>query len=172
LYQNSALEPWAKPQYSGWSALGCLALDPVPEDILDQLTRNYFQDQKVISLQNDALMAANPAQDSPRLVIFNQGTGSLGYLLHLPIALEKILHQPPISLLDLAIEELEKADFPTIITDLLCLTNPDNFFSRPYYLHPANPCDQFPLWSQKRVVLVGDAAHGMPMKTIVALSWN
>ncbi len=162
LYQNSALEPWAKPQYSGWSALGCLAVDPVPEDILDQLTRNYFQDQKVISLQNDTLMAANPAQDSPRLVIFNQGTGSLGYLLHLPIALEKILHQPPISLLDLAIEELEKADFPTIITDLLCLTNLDNFFSRPYYLHPANPCDQFPLWSQKRVVLVGDAAHGMP----------
>jgi 2-polyprenyl-6-methoxyphenol hydroxylase-like FAD-dependent oxidoreductase len=162
LYQNSALEPWAKPQYSGWSALGCLAVDPVPEDILDQLTRDYFQDQKVISLQNDALMAANPAQDSPRLVIFNQGRGSLGYLLHLPIALEKILHQLPITLLNLAIKELEKADFPKIITDLLCLTNLDNFFSRPYYLHPANPCTQFPLWSQKRVVLVGDAAHGMP----------
>lgn len=162
LYHNSPLEPWTKPQYSGWSAMGCLTVNAVPEDIVEQLTKDYFQDQRLVSLQNDALMAANPAQDSPRLVLFNQGGGNLGYLLHLPLPLEKVLHQPPIALLNLAIKELEQADFPAVITDLLCLTDLEQFFSRPYYLHPANPCDQFPLWSQNRLVLAGDAAHGMP----------
>jgi len=43
LYQNTALETWAKPQYSGWSAMGCLSIHPVPEDIIHQLNLSTGQ---------------------------------------------------------------------------------------------------------------------------------
>ncbi|MGA1621169.1 MAG: FAD-dependent oxidoreductase [Synechocystis sp.] len=162
LYQNSPLATWATPQYSGWSALGCLAVTSVPTELKHQLKTDYFHDQTVISLQNDALMQANPDQDSPRLILVDKGEDSLGYLLHVPVPLPQIINQSPRELLTLAIELLEKADFPAVITNTILLTDLDHFFSRPYYLHPANPCDHFPLWSQNRVVLAGDAAHGMP----------
>ncbi|MFM1842323.1 MAG: hypothetical protein RLZZ490_1059 [Cyanobacteriota bacterium] len=162
LFQNSALEPLGKPEYSGWSAIGCLAINPVPAALKNQLKTDYFQAQMVISLQNDALMEADPNQDSPRLILIDKGEAGVGYLLHVPVRLNKIINQSPPELLNLAIQLLEKADFPGVIIDLVRLTNSEHLFSRPYYLHPANPCDQFPLWSQNRVVLAGDAAHGMP----------
>ncbi|MEB3227973.1 MAG: NAD(P)/FAD-dependent oxidoreductase [Synechocystis sp.] len=162
LYQNSPLATWATPQYSGWSALGCLAVTSVPTELKQQLKTDYFHDQTVISLQNDALMQANPDQDLPRLILVDKGEDSLGYLLHVPVSLPQIINQSPRELLALAIELLEKADFPAVITNTILLTDLDHFFSRPYYLHPASPCDHFPLWSQNRVVLAGDAAHGMP----------
>ena len=162
LYQNTVLEPWAKPQYSGWSAMGCLSVNPVPEEMINQLKTDYFQDQMVISLQNDALMQTDPKQDSPRLVLVNKGEAGLGYLLHVTVPLANVLHQSPPDILNLAIERLKNTGFPTVITDLIRLTNLEHFFSRPYYLHLANPCEHFPLWSQNRLVLAGDAAHGMP----------
>jgi len=162
LYQNTALEPWAKPQYSGWAAMGCLSINPVPENIINQLKTDYFQDQMMVSLQNDALMQADPEQDSPRLILINKGEAGLGYLFHFPVPLDKILHQPPLAILNLAIQQLKNADFPTAITDLIGLTNLEHCFSRPYYLHAANACDHFPMWSHDRLVLAGDAANGMP----------
>jgi hypothetical protein len=142
--------------------MGCLGVKPVSTALKSQLKSNYFQDQNVISLQNDALMEADPNRDSPRLILIDKGDAGLGYLLHLPVPLQEIVNRSPVDHLTLAIKLLEQANFPTVITDVIRLTELDHFFSRPYYLHAANPCDQFPLWSQERVVLAGDAAHGMP----------
>lgn len=162
LYQNSVLEPWAKPQYSGWSAMGCLAINTVPAAIMDRLQKDYFQDQTIISLQNNQLDSSHLDQESPRLILINKGDAGLGYLLHIPVSLAAIQNQSPQDVLNVAIALLEKAEFPTLFTDLLRLTPLEQFFSRAYYLHAANPCDHFPIWSQGRVVLAGDAAHGMP----------
>ncbi len=66
-------------------------------------------------------------------------------------------------LINIAVEELKKADFPEIIQQLVALSSPDKMIQRPYYTHHATVSapDQ-PKWNMGRVVLAGDAAHGMP----------
>lgn len=84
------------------------------------------------------------------------------------------------SLIDLALQELEKASFPDSLKQLVRISPRDKMQQRPYYIHHAtisdslqvsNPTDLNteadpakipPPWSVGRIVLVSDAAHGMP----------
>ena len=66
-------------------------------------------------------------------------------------------------LIDLAVEELKKADFPEIIQQLVALSDPEQMIQRPYYTHHATvSAPGRPKWNRGRVLLAGDAAHGMP----------
>lgn len=83
-------------------------------------------------------------------------------------------------LIDVAVQELEQADFPDSLKQVVRLTNSANLISRPYYIHRATLSEEIcfpstaclhgqddalfmpPPWSKGRVVLVCDAAHGMP----------
>ncbi|AOW98948.1 hypothetical protein BJP34_05335 [Moorena producens PAL-8-15-08-1] len=59
----------------------------------------------------------------------------------------------------LALRELENANFPKALTQLVALSPPVKIKSRPYYIHRVETLSP---WSSGRVILVGDAAHGMP----------
>ncbi|NES67265.1 MAG: FAD-dependent monooxygenase, partial [Okeania sp. SIO2D1] len=49
------------------------------------------------------------------------------------------------------------------IQQLVALSSPEQILSRPYYLHRATVSEtEQPKWNIGRVVLAGDAAHGMP----------
>ena len=65
-------------------------------------------------------------------------------------------------MISLAVDVLDQADFPPIFTFLVSLSTPERLSHRPYYIHPANIPHSQPIWSSERLVLVGDAAHGMP----------
>jgi flavin-dependent dehydrogenase len=66
-------------------------------------------------------------------------------------------------MIDLGISILENAGFPPIFANLLSLSAPEKMIHRPYYIHPATaPVSAQLAWSFGRVVLIGDAAHGMP----------
>ena len=49
-----------------------------------------------------------------------------------------------------------------IFAQIVKLSDPAKLIYRPYYIHPANVSHTGSIWNNKRLVLVDDAAHGMP----------
>lgn len=163
LYENSELSQWAKPQYSNYSAIGCLQIDRVPDEIVQELESKYFQGDRVITVYHDFIKSDTQDLEQPRIILIRQSKNTLGYLLHAPLSLNLLRSNSDNEIIELAAKVLERANFPLIFTQLVNLSTPENVFYRPYYIHPANiPIDSKPVWSSGRVVLVGDAAHGMP----------
>lgn len=162
VYTNSDLNQWAKPQYSGYAALGCLQIDNVPDEMIRELEEEYFQGQQVVTLLNDSLKPNIKNIDSPRLILIRRTKNALGYLFHTPFSLDLLENKSPQTILNLAADILTKADFPPIFSQLIKLSNSEQLIRRPYYIHPANIPHSQPIWSSERLVLVGDAAHGMP----------
>ncbi|WP_186708833.1 FAD-dependent oxidoreductase [Euhalothece natronophila] len=45
----------------------------------------------------------------------------------------------------------------------MACSNFEELIIRPYYIHPVDlPVEKNIIWSSRRIVLAGDAAHGMP----------
>jgi 2-polyprenyl-6-methoxyphenol hydroxylase-like FAD-dependent oxidoreductase len=159
IYENSPLKDWAKPEYSGLGAIGCLEIGEVAIPILETLEKQYFQGDRLITLYN------NQERDiaQPWLILSKKPPNSLGYLLHAPLDLDKLLNLPKKEIIQLGIKTIQEANYPPIFTEIIALSNPSKLIHRPYYIHRANPpVNKATLWSMGRVVLVGDAAHGMP----------
>ncbi|MGL5881007.1 MAG: FAD-dependent oxidoreductase [Xenococcaceae cyanobacterium] len=163
IYENSELSQWAKPKYSGFAAIGCLQIDDVPDEIIQQLEDKYFQGDRVITLRHDSAKSNSKDLELSRLILLRGNNNTLGYLLHTPLDLDSIQNKSPEETICLAVEVLKEANFPPIFGHLVNLSPTERLFYRPYYIHPANiPIDSKPVWSSGRLVLVGDAAHGMP----------
>jgi 2-polyprenyl-6-methoxyphenol hydroxylase-like FAD-dependent oxidoreductase len=163
LYGNSDLSQWAKPQYSDFSAIGCLQIDNVPDEIVQELESKYFQGDRIITLQHEPVKSDNWTLKQSRMMLIRKQENTFGYFLHAPISLDLLQNKSPEEIIQLAVDILEKADFPSILARLVSLSNPNSLIYRPYYIHPANiPINSQPVWSSGRVVLIGDAAHGMP----------
>ena len=163
IYANSDLNQWAKPQYSGYAALGCLQVDNVPDEIIQELEAKYFQGERLITLRHDSVKSENQDLGQPRMILIRQQEKKLSYLLHAPLSLDVLQNKSPEEIISLAVDVLDQADFPPIFSFLVGLSTSESLIHRPYYIHPANiPLDSQPVWSSGRVVLVGDAAHGMP----------
>lgn len=163
LYANSDLSLWAKPSYSGVAAIGCLQIDNVSEEIIQELEDKYWQGDRVITLRDNSSSSNSQDLDKPRIILIRRQEDICGYLLHTPLSLDLLENKSSFELIKLAVDILAKADFPPSVIKLIALSTPEALFHRPYYIHPANiPIDLSPIWSSGRLVLVGDAAHGMP----------
>ncbi|MFN5515662.1 MAG: FAD-dependent oxidoreductase [Cyanobacteriota bacterium] len=158
IYRGTPLELWAQPQYSGWTGFGCLRALLVADATAQTLRAEYFQGQRVVSLQNDRLPLTYPLGASPRLVMIDQGETRFGFLLQTPLAQESCANAG----IETAVQILTSAGFPAGVIELAQKADPERFFVRPYYQHLASADLPSPLWSRGRVVLAGDAAHGMP----------
>jgi 2-polyprenyl-6-methoxyphenol hydroxylase-like FAD-dependent oxidoreductase len=161
-YTNSGLEQWAKPQYSGFAAIGCLQIDNIAEEILQELDDRYFQGDLAVTLLNDSIKSNGQKIDSPRLILIRRAKNAIGYLCHVPLGLYLIENKLPQEIINLTANILAKANFYPIFSQLIKLSNIEQLICRPYHIHPANIFHSQPIWSSKRLVLVGDAAHGMP----------
>ena len=162
IYQNSELSEWATPDYSGFSAIGCLEIENVPESMIQELERKYFQGARMVTLADDIVAAESQAVERPRLRLIRRAENTIGYLLHTPLSLDSLENKSSAEIVELAVDILKTANFPQIFHSLIQLSNSDKLIYRPYYIHPTNIPASQPIWSSGRVVLVGDAAHGMP----------
>lgn len=163
LYGENNLQTWAKPQYSGYYALGCFTVENVPEKIVTELENNYWQGERVVTVTPEIKQDQNRQNQAPRIIVSHKENNIFGYLLHFPIPLETIINSSPEEKISLAKQALISAEYPSAFWQLIELSNLQQLFYRPYYLHPADlPVTNDYIWSFGRVVLVGDAAHGMP----------
>ena len=163
LYANSDLSQWAKPRYSGVAAIGCLQIDHIPDEILQELAAKCFQGDRVITLLDNSMTSDAQNLQRPRIILIHRPGNTCGYLLNTPLSLDTLQNKSSEEVINLAVNVLEKANFPASVIKLVRLSTSEGLFHRPYYIHRADiPISNKPIWSNGRVVLVGDAAHGMP----------
>lgn len=179
LYRDCRYETFAQPEYSGFAAVGCLGLIEVPNQLLTELQEKFFRNSSIVTVVNDQPPQDSAGEEKPRIILIHRPDGHLGYILHLALPLPALKEMSGSELIDLAVQELERAGFPDSLKQVVRLANSANLLSRPYYIHRVTSEEiRFPStarlhrqddalfmplpWSKGRVVLVGDAAHGMP----------
>ncbi|WP_071189856.1 NAD(P)/FAD-dependent oxidoreductase [Trichormus sp. NMC-1] len=166
IYKDTPYSVFAKPQYSGFAAITCRDIKDLPNQVQTQIVNTFLQDTFIATISNDCISENSPDVIEPRMMLFSRQPGQFGYVIHLPVTLESLQNKSGQDLIDLALQELEKADFPSSLKELVAISPPANIQQRPYYIHhTSNETDAgtiTPAWSKERVVLVGDAAHGMP----------
>jgi 2-polyprenyl-6-methoxyphenol hydroxylase-like FAD-dependent oxidoreductase len=180
LYKDSPYCDFARPEYSGFAAISCMEIAEIPSELWTELQDKFFQDSSIVTLSNDQIFSDQPWIEKPRLMLFRKRSGQIGYIITLSLPSDSLQGQSGSSLIDLAVQELEKANFPHALKQLVRISPPANMRQRPYYIHRATISDSIevpsktdintgeypvkfqPSWSVGRVVLVGDAAHGMP----------
>jgi 2-polyprenyl-6-methoxyphenol hydroxylase-like FAD-dependent oxidoreductase len=105
------------------------------------------------------------------MMLFQRNNGIFDYLLHIALPLELLKDKSGNLLIDLALKQLEKADYPEVLKKIVAISSPEKMLQHPYYIHHAesnlenqseNKLESQPAWNTGRVVLAGDAAHGMP----------
>ena len=162
LYEKKGLKKWAKPQYSGFAAISS-KIDNVPSSIIEALDTKYIQGDRIVTVHNNSDMLVMPEFKLLRLMLIRLPGNSIIYLLYAPMSLESLKNNSKTEILALGLQVLKNAEFPSIFTELVGLSRPEQLSHRPFHMHPVNTQDDSQSsWSHGRVVLVGDAAHAMP----------
>ncbi|MFB2983727.1 FAD-dependent oxidoreductase [Microseira sp. BLCC-F43] len=167
LYADSSYSAFAQPEYSGFAAISCRDIPEIPNQLRTELVEKFFEDSPIVTIVNDET-GSDSVGSATRMMLFGRLRGHLGYIIHLPLPLVLLEGKSESCLIDLALQGLEKAGFPDSIKQLVRLSPPANMRQRPYYIHRVTiadsiqPGENSPPWSAGRIVLVGDAAHGMP----------
>lgn len=180
LYTDTQYDDFARPEYSGFAAILCREIAEVPKELWTKLKEDFFQDSPLVTITNDEISGNSVCINNIRIILYYRPTGEVGYIIHLALPLDSLQGKSESSLIDLALHELEKAGFPDPLKQLVRLSPPAKMQQRPYYIHHASISDSLqvsnptdlnieanpgtipPAWSLGRIVLVGDAAHGMP----------
>lgn len=177
LYTDSQYRNFARPEYSGFAAILCREIAEITKELGTKLEADFFQGSPVVTITNDEISGNSVCINNIRIILFRRPTGELGYIIHLALPLDSLQEKSESSLIELALQELEKASFPDALKQLVSISPPAKMQQRPYYIHRATISDSLqvsnttdpnteakipPAWSQGRIVLVGDAAHGMP----------
>lgn len=169
VYQDSPYADYAQPEYSGFAAISCREIADVPAAIATEIEAKFLHNSRVTTICHDEISrkSAGEMEDTRMMLFRSRITNQFGYLIHVAIPLATLENQSGSSLINLAVQAFEQAGFPDVLKQLLRLSPPENMEQRPYYIHRAVISDSAttaiqPTWNVGRVVLVGDAAHGMP----------
>ncbi|MBD2443388.1 FAD-dependent monooxygenase [Dolichospermum sp. FACHB-1091] len=165
IYQNTPNTPFAKPEYSGFAGIYCSGITNIPEAIQTEIESRFLENSALVTIKNDQTSRNSNCHNHLRMILFFRN-GQFRYIIHLPIPLESLAGKVETDLINLARQEIEKAGFPDCLQQLVNLSPSANMSQRAYYIHPVinkfNDTTIEPTWNQQRIVLIGDAAHGMP----------
>ena len=178
LYKDSTYSTLTKPEYSGYLAIGCSGIE-IPENIAEALEKKFLQGNPVVSISNNQISKDYQSDERSRIILFHR-ENTFSYLVHLALPWQELKEISGQALINLTLEQLEKENFPFCLKQLVSNSTADSMIKRPYYIHRATISDSIsfpstaqintkntteaitPTWNKGRVVLVGDAAHGMP----------
>ena len=165
IYKDTPYSAYSKPIYSGFSGVQTGGIYRVPEALSQQIKERFFDDAKTVIIYNYSTSETSTTNQMPtmKMMIWSYEPGEFEYLIDALMPFESLAGKVGKELIDGLVLELKKANFPEMIQQLVALSPPENLANRPFYIHPANISDRGQVkWSMGRVVLVGDAAHGMP----------
>jgi 2-polyprenyl-6-methoxyphenol hydroxylase-like FAD-dependent oxidoreductase len=169
LYKDSSYQNYAKPEYSGFAAISCREVADIPAEVEAEIEATFLQNSRVTTICHDEVSrkAVGEMEDTRMMLFRSRITNQFGYLIHFASPLAALQGKSGSSLINLAAQVFEQAGFPDVLKQLVRLSPPENIEQRPYYIHRAIIADSDttpmqPTWNAGRVVLVGDAAHGMP----------
>ncbi len=176
LYKNTNFENFSRPEYSGYAAIVCSEIADIPDDIQTEIQEKFLQNLPIVTICEDVNLSMSEEQP-PRMMLLTLKPGQYIYIVHIQVDLNQLDEN---SRIELTLKQLEKNNFPHAIKELVRISNPANMRHRTYYIHRAIISDSLPFpdtaklhvennsvnmqppWHAGRVVLVGDAAHGMP----------
>ena len=177
LYKDTNYETFSRPEYSGYAAIICSEIADLPDDIQTEIQEKFLQNLPIVTISEDVNLNNYTSEQPPRMILLTRKPGKFTYLIHIPVELNQ-LHEN--SRIEVTLQQLEQNNFPHAIKELVRISNPANMQHRTYYIHRAIISDSLPFpdtanlhteddsanikppWHAGRVVLVGDAAHGMP----------
>ncbi|WP_341530216.1 NAD(P)/FAD-dependent oxidoreductase [Nostoc sp. UHCC 0302] len=172
LYKDSPYYNFSTPRYSGFAGILCTKTE-VGDKLKTEIEEKFLQNSLIVTVSN------NNSATGIRFILFHN-QNSYRYMIQMPLHYNSLENKTGSALIDLAEQELEKADFPSYLKQLVHLSSPTEIQQRLYHIHHAAITEQIsisngsnsnteghtgeiqPFWSKGRVVLVGDAAHGMP----------
>lgn len=172
IYQDTPHAAFAKPEYSGFAAIICMGIDNIPQELSTQLDQKYLNGGRIVTI-------VSITKDT-RMILVRREAGTFGYIIHSALTWESLQSKSGSTLIELALKSLETDGFPDVIRQLVRISPVEKMQQRPYYIHRASTSNALqlsstatvnsssetepiePAWSKGRIVLVGDAAHGMP----------
>ncbi|MEO1430470.1 MAG: NAD(P)/FAD-dependent oxidoreductase [Cyanobacteria bacterium J06632_19] len=177
IYQNTDYQVFSHPEYSGYAAIVGSEITNVPEAIQTKIQEKFLQKSAIVTVTPDVDLSNSASEQPARMILLNGKPNQFAYVIHIAIASNQLQEN---SLIDLTLQQLEKYNFPQAIKELVRLSKPENIQHRNYYIHRTAVSDSIPFpktanlhgkensgnvqppWHLGKVVLVGDAAHGMP----------
>ncbi len=163
IYKDSPYTAYSKPEYSGMAAISSGGTNEIPEALSQEIEKQFLQGSRIVTIVNDQISKDSTIDETTRMILFSRQPGQLGYIIHAALPLELLAGKSAKELINIALEELKKANFPEMIQELVALSSLPQMMQRPYYIHHATvSASNQPKWNIGRVVLAGDAAHGMP----------
>ncbi|AFY58343.1 2-polyprenyl-6-methoxyphenol hydroxylase-like oxidoreductase [Rivularia sp. PCC 7116] len=177
IYKNTDYQVFSRPEYSGYAAVACSEITNVSEAIQTELQERFLQKSPIVTITPDVDLRNSASEQPARMILLTRKPGQFTYLIHIAIASNQLQED---SRIDLTLQQLEKYNFPQAIKELVRLSKPENMQHRTYYIHRTAVSDSLPFpetanlhlkensgnsqppWHVGKIVLVGDAAHGMP----------
>ncbi|MEM1393698.1 MAG: NAD(P)/FAD-dependent oxidoreductase [Cyanobacteria bacterium P01_H01_bin.150] len=182
LYKDSNYQAFSHPEYSGYAAIICSEVNNVPEQIQAEIQEKFLHNAPIVTITQDNNFKESDSEQPSRMILLSRKPGQFTYVVHIPVDLNQLRSD---SRIEVTLEQLEKSNFPDPIKELVRLSEPEKMHHRTYYIHRATVSDSLPFpdtanlhtdnnstnynntnlqlpWYKDKVLLVGDAAHGMP----------
>ncbi len=174
--ENTDLHALMQPEYSGFTGIECRSSIGVPGDIINKIKSEFLQDLAVTRIICGDISRDSSTGTQPSIIIYKRPHGQLSYFIQ--VVIEPIdIHVDNARLaIQRVAQELEDHDYPKEIIEMVRCSQLEFITIRPFFMHRAykhttlaqtskdkvNTLSAQLAWSKGRVVLVGDAAHGMP----------